>query len=48
MNDMNLKAAIADRYKPFLEVLLENHQDKLHSVYIVGSAFTVPVKVFLS
>jgi hypothetical protein len=40
MGDINLKADIADRYKPFLEVLLENHQAKLHSVYIVGSALT--------
>jgi predicted nucleotidyltransferase len=37
---MNLKTEIADRYEPFLEVLLENHQDKLHSVYIIGSALT--------
>ena len=40
MSDTNLKTDIADRYKPFLEVLLEDHQDKLHSVYIVGSALT--------
>ncbi len=40
MSDINLKTDIADRYKPFLEVLLEDHQDKLHSVYIVGSALT--------
>lgn len=40
MSDINLKADIADRYKPFLEVLLEDHQDKLHSVNIVGSALT--------
>ena len=40
MSDINLKADIADRYKPFLEVLLEDHQEKMHSVYIVGSALT--------
>ncbi len=40
MSDNNLKTDIADRYKPFLEVLLEGQQDKLHSVYIVGSALT--------
>ena len=40
MSDINLKTDIADRYKPFLEVLLEHHQEKLHSVYIVGSALT--------
>lgn len=40
MSDINLKTDIADRYKPFLEVLLEDHQDKLHSANIVGSALT--------
>ncbi|CAB1065568.1 hypothetical protein D1BOALGB6SA_10365 [Olavius sp. associated proteobacterium Delta 1] len=40
MSDINLKTDIAKRYKPFLDVLLEDHQDKLHSVYIVGSALT--------
>jgi hypothetical protein len=40
MSDMNLKTDIADRYKPFLEVLLEDHQNKMHSAYIVGSALT--------
>jgi hypothetical protein len=40
MSDINLKADIADRYKPFLEVLLEDHQNKMHSAYIVGSALT--------
>jgi len=40
MSGLNLKADIADRYNPFLEVLLEEHQNKMHSVYIVGSALT--------
>ena len=40
MSEINLRTAIADRYKPFLEVLLEDHQEKIHSVYIVGSALT--------
>ena len=40
MSDTGLKADIADRYNPFLEILLEHHRDKLHSVYIVGSALT--------
>ncbi len=40
MSAINLKADIADRYKPFLEVLLGDHQKKMHSVYIVGSALT--------
>lgn len=40
MSNINLKTDITDRFKPFLEFLLEDHQDKLHSVYIVGSALT--------
>lgn len=40
MGDTNLRAEIADRYNPFLEVLLDDHQDKLHSICIVGSALT--------
>ena len=40
MGEINLRTDIADRYKPFRDVLLQNHQDKLHSVYIVGSALT--------
>jgi len=40
MSDINLRTAITDRYQPFLEFLLEDHKDKIHSVYIVGSALT--------
>ena len=40
MNDINLKADIADRFKPFLDKVLEQHQDLIHSVHIVGSALT--------
>ena len=40
MSDINLKADIADRYQPFLKVLLEDHPEKMHSVYVVGSALT--------
>jgi hypothetical protein len=40
MNDINLKADIAARYKPFLDMILEHHQDLIHSVHIVGSALT--------
>ena len=41
MSEINLRTAITDRYKPFLEVLLGDHQEKIHSVYIVGSALTL-------
>lgn len=40
MGNIDLKAEIAERYKPFLDILVEDHQDKLHSVYLVGSALT--------
>ena len=40
MNDHNLKADISARYKPFLDIVLKHHRDKLHSVHLVGSALT--------
>jgi hypothetical protein len=40
MNDIGLKANISARYKPFLDKILENHQDLIHSIHIVGSALT--------
>jgi len=40
MLDLNLKADIAARYQPFLEFVLAHQQEKIHSVYIVGSALT--------
>jgi hypothetical protein len=40
MSDKNPKADIADRYLPFLDVIRKEHEHKLHSVYIVGSALT--------
>ena len=40
MNDIGLKADISARYKPFLDKILENHQDLIHSIHIVGSALT--------
>ena len=40
MNDFNLKADISARYQPFLDIVLKHHQDKLHSVHLVGSVLT--------
>ena len=40
MTDFNLKADISARYKPFLDIVLKHHQDKLHSVHLVGSVLT--------
>jgi len=40
MNDIHLKADISARFKPFLDKLLKEKQDLIHSVHIVGSALT--------
>jgi predicted nucleotidyltransferase len=40
MNDIDVNAEILARYKPFLDTILQSHQDKVHSVYLVGSALT--------
>ena len=40
MNDLDLNADISASYKPFLEIVLQHHQDKVHSVHLVGSALT--------
>ena len=40
MNDLGLKPDISDRYKLFLNDVMAYHQDKIHSVYVVGSALT--------
>ena len=40
MKDFNLKADISARYQPFLDIVLKHHQDKLHSVHLVGSVLT--------
>ena len=40
MTALNLNANISARYKPFLDDVLKNRQDAIHSVHIVGSALT--------
>ena len=40
MNDLGLRADISDRFKPFLDKVLEHYQGLIHSVHIVGSALT--------
>jgi predicted nucleotidyltransferase len=40
MNTINLETEISARYKPFLDKILEHHQDLIHSIHIVGSALT--------
>ena len=41
MIDLNLQADIAARFQPFLEYVLAHQPEKIHSIYIVGSALTV-------
>lgn len=40
MNDLNMKKKAADRFKPFLDVVLNKYKDKLHSIHVTGSALT--------
>lgn len=40
MNDLNMKEEAADRFKPFLDVVLNNYKNKLHSIHVTGSALT--------
>ena len=40
MNDPGLNTDISARYTPFLDMILEHHQNKVHSVHLVGSALT--------
>ena len=37
---MDLRNEVADRFKPFLDAVLSGYQEKIHSVYITGSALT--------
>jgi len=40
MTAQNLNANISNRYKPFLDDVLKNQRDTIHSIHIVGSALT--------
>ena len=40
MNAMNVKDEALTRYKPFLDVVLNNYMDKIHSIHLTGSALT--------
>ncbi len=44
MNDLNMKEEAADKFKPFLDVVLNNYKDKLHSIHVTGSALTEDFK----
>ncbi|MDI6687290.1 MAG: hypothetical protein QME06_03615 [Desulfobacterales bacterium] len=40
MNEVRVDDNAEAKFKPFLDVVLNNHKDKIHSIYIVGSALT--------
>jgi hypothetical protein len=40
MNDLNIKDRAELKFKPFLDIVLNNYIDKIHSIYITGSALT--------
>lgn len=40
MKDINLKATVIERFKPFQDVILRNYKDQIHSITITGSALT--------
>jgi len=40
MNDLNIKDGALNKFKPFLDVVLNKYKDKIHSIHITGSALT--------
>ena len=40
MNETGLKTDISARYQPFMNKILEDYRDLIHSIHIVGSALT--------
>ncbi len=40
MLDPNLNNEAAVRFKPFLDEILNNYKEEIHSIYIIGSALT--------
>ncbi|MBW2568007.1 MAG: hypothetical protein JRD93_09205 [Deltaproteobacteria bacterium] len=40
MNNLNIKEEAAAKFKPFMDVVLNNYKNKLHSIYVTGSALT--------
>lgn len=40
MNDLNIKDEALTKFKPFLDIVLNNYIDKIHSIHITGSALT--------
>ncbi len=40
MNGLDLNEKAAARFKPFLDIVLNNYKDKLHSIHVTGSALT--------
>jgi len=40
MNDLSMNEEAAAKFKPFLDIILNNYKDQLHSIHITGSALT--------
>jgi hypothetical protein len=40
MDDLNIKDVALTKFKPFLDIVLNNYIDKIHSIHITGSALT--------
>jgi len=40
MQDLNLNDDILQKFKPFLDEILTDYQEKIDSIYITGSALT--------
>jgi len=40
MNDINVKDEASIKFKPFLDMVLNNYMDKIHSIHLTGSALT--------
>jgi len=40
MNEVKVDDNAEVKFKPFLDVVLNNYKDKIHSIHIIGSALT--------
>ncbi len=40
MNELKVDDNAEAKFKPFLDVVLNNYKDKIHSIHIIGSALT--------
>jgi len=40
MNDMNITDEASSKFRPFLDIVLKQYREKIHSIHITGSALT--------